>query len=169
MFAIKNINWCVPDYITSGFHQDSDLLDRRKHCFSVQSESGEDLYFSVELESDLTLWEKAFQTATFLEVERIQVRKTALVNIFWYINELSPYEILMQFKKILWPSAALKLLLFNVSNCFWCTQTACNLMFRRDHLKYNLWVIRTWYVFVNWSSWTDEKKQSVDQGQNPAV
>lgn len=99
MFAIKNINWCVPDYITSGFHQDSDLLDRRKHCFSVQSESGEDLYFSVELESDLTLWEKAFQTATFLEVERIQVRKTALVNIFRYINELSPYEILMQSKK----------------------------------------------------------------------
>ncbi|XP_073187331.1 gamma-1-syntrophin isoform X8 [Lepidochelys kempii] len=53
--------------------KDSDLLDRRKHCFGVQSESGEDLYFSVELECDLTLWEKAFQTATFLEVERIQV------------------------------------------------------------------------------------------------
>ncbi|XP_042712964.2 gamma-1-syntrophin isoform X3 [Chrysemys picta bellii] len=52
--------------------KDSDLLDRRKHCFGVQSESGEDLYFSVELECDLTLWEKAFQTATFLEVERIQ-------------------------------------------------------------------------------------------------
>ncbi|KAK2094785.1 Gamma-1-syntrophin [Saguinus oedipus] len=54
------------------FHQDSDLLDRRKHCFTVQSESGEDLYFSVELESDLAQWERAFQTATFLEVERIQ-------------------------------------------------------------------------------------------------
>ncbi|XP_071660228.1 gamma-1-syntrophin isoform X3 [Patagioenas fasciata] len=59
--------------------QDSDLLDRRKHCFSVQSESGEDLYFSVELESDLTLWEKAFQTATFLEVERIQCKTYACV------------------------------------------------------------------------------------------
>ncbi|XP_074406964.1 gamma-1-syntrophin isoform X2 [Zonotrichia albicollis] len=58
---------------------DSDLLDRRKHCFSVQSESGEDLYFSVELESDLTLWEKAFQTATFLEVERIQCKTYACV------------------------------------------------------------------------------------------
>ncbi|XP_048142455.1 gamma-1-syntrophin isoform X1 [Corvus hawaiiensis] len=57
----------------------SDLLDRRKHCFSVQSESGEDLYFSVELESDLTLWEKAFQTATFLEVERIQCKTYACV------------------------------------------------------------------------------------------
>lgn len=84
----KNIYWCMPDYITSGFHQDSDLLDRRKHCFGVQSESGEDLYFSVELESDLALWEKAFQTATFLEVERIQVRTTALMITFWYINRL---------------------------------------------------------------------------------
>ena len=89
----------MPDYITSGFHQDSDLLDRRKHCFSVQSESGEDLYFSVELESDLTVWEKAFQTATFLEVERIQVRTTALMITFWYINKLGLYEIMMQFKK----------------------------------------------------------------------
>ncbi|XP_010115506.1 PREDICTED: gamma-1-syntrophin, partial [Chlamydotis macqueenii] len=59
--------------------KDSDLLDRRKHCFSVQSESGEDLYFSVELESDLALWEKAFQTATFLEVERIQCKTYACV------------------------------------------------------------------------------------------
>ncbi|XP_072184450.1 gamma-1-syntrophin isoform X3 [Excalfactoria chinensis] len=59
--------------------KDSDLLDRRKHCFGVQSESGEDLYFSVELESDLALWEKAFQTATFLEVERIQCKTYACV------------------------------------------------------------------------------------------
>lgn len=66
----------MQDYITPGFHQDSDILDRRKHCFGVQSEMGEDLYFSVELECDLILWEKAFQSATFLEVERIQVRHT---------------------------------------------------------------------------------------------
>lgn len=60
--------------VTLAFYQDSDLLDRRKHCFTVQSESGEDLYFSVELDCDLAQWERAFQTATFLEVERIQVR-----------------------------------------------------------------------------------------------
>ncbi|XP_061454556.1 gamma-1-syntrophin isoform X2 [Rhineura floridana] len=59
--------------------KDSDLLDRRKHCFSVQSETGEDLYFSVELECDLILWEKAFQSATFLEVERIQCKTYACV------------------------------------------------------------------------------------------
>uniref|UniRef100_A0A8D0BY12 Gamma-1-syntrophin n=1 Tax=Salvator merianae TaxID=96440 RepID=A0A8D0BY12_SALMN len=59
--------------------KDSDLLDRRKHCFGVQSETGEDLYFSVELECDLILWEKAFQSATFLEVERIQCKTYACV------------------------------------------------------------------------------------------
>lgn len=64
----------MPACVTPGFHQDSDLLDRRKHCFTMQSEHGEDFYFSVELESDLAQWERAFQTATFLEVERIQVR-----------------------------------------------------------------------------------------------
>ncbi|XP_068093478.1 gamma-1-syntrophin isoform X2 [Hyperolius riggenbachi] len=60
-------------------YKDSDLLDRRKHCFGIQSESGEDLYFSVELENELTTWEKAFQTATFLEVERIQCKTYACV------------------------------------------------------------------------------------------
>ncbi|KAG8133580.1 hypothetical protein E2320_011362 [Naja naja] len=58
---------------------DSDILDRRKHCFGVQSEMGEDLYFSVELECDLILWEKAFQSATFFEVERIQCKTYACV------------------------------------------------------------------------------------------
>uniref|UniRef100_A0A670XQG9 Syntrophin gamma 1 n=1 Tax=Pseudonaja textilis TaxID=8673 RepID=A0A670XQG9_PSETE len=59
--------------------KDSDILDRRKHCFGVQSEMGEDLYFSVELECDLILWEKAFQSATFFEVERIQCKTYACV------------------------------------------------------------------------------------------
>ncbi|XP_008050236.1 gamma-1-syntrophin [Carlito syrichta] len=59
--------------------KDSDLLDRRKHCFTVQSELGEDLYFSVELDCDLAQWERAFQTATFLEVERIQCKTYACV------------------------------------------------------------------------------------------
>ncbi|TSL82580.1 Gamma-1-syntrophin [Bagarius yarrelli] len=53
--------------------KDSELLDKRRHCFSAQMDTGEDVVFSVELESDLGLWEKAFQMATFLEVERIQV------------------------------------------------------------------------------------------------
>ncbi|XP_069047615.1 gamma-1-syntrophin isoform X2 [Lepisosteus oculatus] len=59
--------------------KDSDLLDQRKNCFSLQTESGEDMFFSVELECELTLWEKAFQTATFLEVERIQCKTYACI------------------------------------------------------------------------------------------
>uniref|UniRef100_A0A9J8AA98 Syntrophin, gamma 1 n=1 Tax=Cyprinus carpio carpio TaxID=630221 RepID=A0A9J8AA98_CYPCA len=50
----------------------NELVDKRKHCFSVQTDSGEDIFFSVGLECELLLWEKAFQMATFFEVERIQ-------------------------------------------------------------------------------------------------
>ncbi|KAM9102206.1 LOW QUALITY PROTEIN: gamma-1-syntrophin [Sarcophilus harrisii] len=78
-WSYKKYELMYARFITSGFHQDSDLLDRRKHCFGVQSETGEDLYFSVELECDLAQWEKAFQTATFLEVERIQCKTYACV------------------------------------------------------------------------------------------
>uniref|UniRef100_G3Q1F4 Syntrophin gamma 1 n=1 Tax=Gasterosteus aculeatus aculeatus TaxID=481459 RepID=G3Q1F4_GASAC len=59
--------------------KDNDLLDKRKHCFGVQTESGEDLFFSVELECELLIWEKAFQMATFLEVERIQCKTYACI------------------------------------------------------------------------------------------
>ncbi|MEQ2191668.1 Gamma-1-syntrophin, partial [Xenoophorus captivus] len=59
--------------------KDSDLLDKRRHCFSVQTESGEDMFFSVELECELLIWEKAFQMATFLEVERIQCKTYACI------------------------------------------------------------------------------------------
>ncbi|KAM7400491.1 hypothetical protein PAMA_004941 [Pampus argenteus] len=59
--------------------KDNDLLDKRKHCFSVQTESGEDMFFSVELECELLIWEKAFQMATFLEVERIQCKTYACI------------------------------------------------------------------------------------------
>lgn len=68
--------------------QDNDLLDKRRHCFSVQTESGEDMFFSVELDCELLIWEKAFQTATFLEVERLQVRShgdRAGTQVFWLL------------------------------------------------------------------------------------
>uniref|UniRef100_A0A8C5EVT3 PH domain-containing protein n=1 Tax=Gouania willdenowi TaxID=441366 RepID=A0A8C5EVT3_GOUWI len=59
--------------------KDGDLVDKRGHCFSIQTESGEDLFFSVELQDELLLWEKAFQMATFLEVERIQSKTYACI------------------------------------------------------------------------------------------
>uniref|UniRef100_A0A8C2JDS8 Syntrophin, gamma 1 n=1 Tax=Cyprinus carpio TaxID=7962 RepID=A0A8C2JDS8_CYPCA len=58
---------------------DIELVDKRKHCFSVQTDSGEDIFFSVELECELLLWEKAFQMATFFEVERIQCKTYACI------------------------------------------------------------------------------------------
>lgn len=71
--------------------KDNDLLDKRKHCFSVQTETGEDLFFSVELDCELLIWEKAFQMATFLEVERIQVcaaasqlSRSLFISCLWY-------------------------------------------------------------------------------------
>ncbi|GAA6085231.1 gamma-1-syntrophin isoform X1 [Tachysurus ichikawai] len=66
--------------IMSKILKDSELLDKRRQCFSVQMDTGEDTVFSVELESDLVLWEKAFQMATFLEVERIQSKTYACIS-----------------------------------------------------------------------------------------
>ncbi|XP_016379510.1 gamma-1-syntrophin-like isoform X2 [Sinocyclocheilus rhinocerous] len=57
----------------------NELVDKRKHCFSVQTDSGEDIFFSVELDCELLLWEKAFQMATFFEVERIQCKTYACI------------------------------------------------------------------------------------------
>uniref|UniRef100_A0A3Q2ZM22 Syntrophin gamma 1 n=1 Tax=Hippocampus comes TaxID=109280 RepID=A0A3Q2ZM22_HIPCM len=59
--------------------KDNELVDKRRHCFSVQTETGEDIFFSVELESELLVWEKAFQMATYLEVERIQCKTYACI------------------------------------------------------------------------------------------
>ncbi|TRY60614.1 hypothetical protein DNTS_007573 [Danionella cerebrum] len=59
--------------------KESELLDQRRHCVSVQTEAGEDLFFSLELDAELLLWEKAFQTATFLEVQRIQCKTYACI------------------------------------------------------------------------------------------
>ncbi|XP_030623512.1 gamma-1-syntrophin [Chanos chanos] len=59
--------------------KDCDLVDKRKHCFSLQTDTGEDIIFSVELECDLLTWEKALQMATFLEVERIQCKTYACI------------------------------------------------------------------------------------------
>lgn len=73
-YKVKSVSHSSPELHFLSVFQDSELLDKRRQCFSVQMDTGEDAVFSVELESDLVLWEKAFQMATFLEVERIQVR-----------------------------------------------------------------------------------------------
>lgn len=79
-YKVKSVpHWSPEPYFLPVF-QDSELLDKRRQCFSVQMDTGEDVVFSVELESDLVLWEKAFQMATFLEVERIQVNASKFIT-----------------------------------------------------------------------------------------
>uniref|UniRef100_S4R7U8 Syntrophin, gamma 2 n=1 Tax=Petromyzon marinus TaxID=7757 RepID=S4R7U8_PETMA len=47
-----------------------DLQDQKEHCFRVMTSTEDIHYFSVEQASELAVWEKAFQTASFLEVQR---------------------------------------------------------------------------------------------------
>lgn len=53
--------------------QDLDCEDPRSYCFSVLASHGKSHIFSVELGSELAVWEKAFQRATFMEVQRTGV------------------------------------------------------------------------------------------------
>ncbi|XP_017657989.1 gamma-2-syntrophin isoform X3 [Nannospalax galili] len=50
--------------------QDFDCEDSRPYCFSVLASHGKSHVFSVELGSELAVWEKSFQRATFMEVQR---------------------------------------------------------------------------------------------------
>ncbi|XP_064360438.1 gamma-2-syntrophin-like [Dromaius novaehollandiae] len=56
-----------------GIHQDYDLEDQRPYCFSVMVGHGKSHYFNVELGIELAVWEKSFQRAIFLEVQRTGV------------------------------------------------------------------------------------------------
>ncbi|KAI1895918.1 hypothetical protein AGOR_G00111720 [Albula goreensis] len=51
--------------------QEAELRDSRALCFSVLLGHGHVRNYSVELGSDLVLWEKAFQTAICMEVQRV--------------------------------------------------------------------------------------------------
>ncbi|NXJ13977.1 SNTG2 protein, partial [Odontophorus gujanensis] len=53
-----------------GIHQDFDFEDHRPYCFSVMVGHGKSHCFNVELGSELAVWEKSFQRAIFLEVQR---------------------------------------------------------------------------------------------------
>ncbi|XP_041929328.1 gamma-2-syntrophin [Alosa sapidissima] len=54
-----------------GLQQDCELRDNEPFCFNVLVGHGQSHSFSVELGSDLALWEKAFQRAVFAEVRRV--------------------------------------------------------------------------------------------------
>ncbi|XP_037669331.1 gamma-2-syntrophin isoform X3 [Choloepus didactylus] len=50
--------------------QDFEFEDQRPYCFSVMVAYGKSHFFNVELGSELAVWEKSFQRATFMEVQR---------------------------------------------------------------------------------------------------
>ncbi|XP_077009166.1 gamma-2-syntrophin isoform X7 [Tamandua tetradactyla] len=50
--------------------QDFDFEEQRPYCFSVMVGHGKSHFFNVELGSELAVWEKSFQRATFMEVQR---------------------------------------------------------------------------------------------------
>ncbi|XP_007257498.1 gamma-2-syntrophin isoform X1 [Astyanax mexicanus] len=54
-----------------GLQQDCELRDNEPFCFSVLVGHGQSHCFSVELGTELALWEKAFQRAVFMEVQRV--------------------------------------------------------------------------------------------------
>nr|XP_020821536.1 gamma-2-syntrophin isoform X2 [Phascolarctos cinereus] len=67
--------WLTDDYWLQanfylGLHQDYDLEDQRPYCFSVMVGQGKSHFFNVELGSELAVWEKSFQRAIFMEVQR---------------------------------------------------------------------------------------------------
>ncbi|XP_063110506.1 gamma-2-syntrophin isoform X1 [Cavia porcellus] len=66
--------WVMDDYwLQANLYlglRDFDLEDQRPHCFSLLAGQGRSHIFTVELGAELAMWEKAFQRATFLEVQR---------------------------------------------------------------------------------------------------
>uniref|UniRef100_A0A673Z0A2 Syntrophin, gamma 2 n=1 Tax=Salmo trutta TaxID=8032 RepID=A0A673Z0A2_SALTR len=54
-----------------GLQQDEDLQDGEPFCFSILVGHGQSHTFSVDMTSDLAVWEKSFQRAVFMEVQRV--------------------------------------------------------------------------------------------------
>ncbi|KAJ7988672.1 hypothetical protein DPEC_G00311650 [Dallia pectoralis] len=54
-----------------GLQQDEELHDGEPFCFSILVGHGQSHTFSVEMTSELAVWEKSFQRAVFMEVQRL--------------------------------------------------------------------------------------------------
>ncbi|XP_072356642.1 gamma-2-syntrophin [Scyliorhinus torazame] len=67
LWAEKIYNLCE---ILCKVHKDCELQDQRPYGFSVLAGQGENHYFCVEMGSELAVWEKTFQRAVFMEVQR---------------------------------------------------------------------------------------------------
>lgn len=56
-----------------GLEHSPEQQDCESLCFSILVGHGQSHTFRVELATELAIWEKSFQKAVFLEVQRIQV------------------------------------------------------------------------------------------------
>ena len=56
-----------------GLEHSPEQQDNESLCFSILVGHGQSHTFKVELATDLAIWEKSFQRAVFLEVQRLQV------------------------------------------------------------------------------------------------
>uniref|UniRef100_A0A8D2IIX1 Syntrophin gamma 2 n=1 Tax=Varanus komodoensis TaxID=61221 RepID=A0A8D2IIX1_VARKO len=79
---VSTLDWAQAEKIYNlCIHQDYELEDQRPYCFSVVVGHGKSHYFNVELGSELAVWEKSFQRAIFLEVQRTGVRESLCFTI----------------------------------------------------------------------------------------
>ncbi|KAM4694145.1 gamma-2-syntrophin [Discoglossus pictus] len=60
----------IQENLYLNFNQNEELEDQRPYCFSVMVGHSKNHYFSTELGSDLPVWERSFQRAIFMEVQR---------------------------------------------------------------------------------------------------
>lgn len=56
-----------------GLQRSPDCQDGESLCFSILVGHGQSHTFRVQLATELAVWEKSFQRAVFLEVQRIRV------------------------------------------------------------------------------------------------
>ncbi|XP_068135206.1 gamma-2-syntrophin [Hyperolius riggenbachi] len=61
----------IQENLYLNINQSEDFDDQRPYCFSVLVGYGKSHYFSAEVGSDLPVWERSFQKAIFMEVQRV--------------------------------------------------------------------------------------------------
>uniref|UniRef100_A0A8C5MTG9 Syntrophin gamma 2 n=1 Tax=Leptobrachium leishanense TaxID=445787 RepID=A0A8C5MTG9_9ANUR len=60
----------IQENLHLNINQNEEVDEQRPYCFSVLVGHGKNHYFSTELGTDLPTWEKSFQRAIFMEVQR---------------------------------------------------------------------------------------------------
>ncbi|XP_075717269.1 gamma-2-syntrophin [Rhinoderma darwinii] len=69
----------IQENLYLNINQSEDFEDQRPYCFNVLVGHGKSHYFSTELGNDLPMWERSFQKAIFMEVQRVK-SKTYVCN-----------------------------------------------------------------------------------------